>query len=93
MRNQARVACGLHPPRGGWQLLHRVGRDNSDALDALALDRSAFFATTRDGRHITELAEHLVASDQLAEGGVLTVQKLGVSQADEKRSLNSALIV
>src|SRR5438876_9444238 len=71
--NQTRVACGLHSPRSGWQLPHRVGWDNSDAFDPLALDRSAFFATTRDGRDITELAEHVVASDQWAEGGILTV--------------------
>src|SRR6266852_5581094 len=84
MRNEKRVAGGLGPARGDWQLPHRVGRDNSDAFDPLALDRSAFFATARHGRDITELAEHLVASDQLAEGGVLTIEKLRVSQADEK---------
>src|SRR5712692_1922743 len=84
MRNEKRVAGGLGPARGDWQLPHRVGRDDSDVFDPLALDRSAFFATTRHGRDITELAEHVVASDQLAEGGVLTVEKLRVSQADEK---------
>src|SRR6266849_3447451 len=84
MRNEKRVAGGLGPARGDWQLPHRVGRDNSDAFDPLALDRSAFFAATRHGRGLTELAEHVVASDQSAEGGVLAVEKLRVSQADEK---------
>src|SRR5712692_11045949 len=84
MRNEKRVAGGLGPARGDCRLPHRVSRDNSNAFDPLALDRSAFFATTRHGRDITELAEHVVASDQLAEGGVLTVEKLRVSQADEK---------
>src|SRR5712692_5585872 len=84
MRNEKRVAGGLGPARGYCQLPHLVGRDNSDAFDPLALDRSAFFATTRHGRDITELVEHVVALDQLTEGGVLTVEKLRVSQADEK---------
>src|SRR3989442_1886355 len=93
MRNQKRVAGGLGPARGDWQLPPRVGRDNSDAFDALALDRSAFFATTHHGRDITELAEHAVAFDQLAEGGVLMVEKLRVSQADEKLAARGVRIL
>ncbi len=38
----------------------------------------------RRSRRIADLAQHVVALDQLAEGGVLAIEEAGVAQADEK---------
>ena len=53
-----------------------------DALDFYALARGAALGPT--GGHGGDGFEHLVAFDQLAEGGVLFVEELGVAVAEEE---------
>ena len=44
----------------------------------------SFRRRRRLGRQVGDALEHVVAGDELAEGGVLAVEKLGVAVADEK---------
>ena len=54
-------------------------------LDLNAVDGRALFAAAAiGGLNIRDFLQHVVATDQLAEGGVLTVQKARVAMADEE---------
>src|SRR5437879_13675256 len=66
-------------------LLHRTCGNNFDAFDADARERFAFLAATARGcGGIANLAQNIVAFDELTEGGVVPVEKGGVAQTNKK---------
>ena len=59
--------------------------DDGDAFEGDPIDGGALLAaTTGFGGHVGELFQYIIARDELAEAGVLVIQKFSVAVAEEK---------
>ena len=59
--------------------------DDGDAFEGDPIDRGALLATTTGlGGNVGELFQHIIARDELAEAGILVIQKFSVPVAEEK---------
>ena len=57
-------------------LLHRIGRDDLDALDVHRAWSACSYRRSRSGHScVADFVQHVVAFDQFAEGGVLAIEK------------------
>jgi hypothetical protein len=65
--------------------LHRVSRHNADGFDRDSRKGFTFFTAVAHGHGgVPNPAEHVIAPDEPAKGGVFAIQESGIRQANEE---------